>query len=79
MQYFYCLLLTILLFACSSTKQKVEVYKDNNTFEQDSLSNYVLLEYVNSLSETHYYTLLDSVKAGTSNDFFTLRMAYTKK
>ncbi len=78
LKYFYCLVLTIFLFACSSTKQKVEVYKDNNTFEQDSLSNYLLFEYVNSLTEADYYTLLDSVKAETSNDFFTLRMAYTK-
>jgi hypothetical protein len=33
---------------------------------------------VNLLSGKDYYPLLDSIKNGQSDDFFTLRMAYTK-
>jgi len=44
----------------------------------DTLSNYVLFEYINSLSANDYNKYLDSIKNNTSDDFFSLRMAYTK-
>lgn len=46
--------------------------------EGEPISNYILFEYIDLLTEDDYYSLLDSVKDGLSNDFFTLRMAYTK-
>ena len=46
--------------------------------EIDTVSNFYLFDYINTLDSTDYYTLLDSIKNHTSQDFFNLRMAYTK-
>lgn len=43
-----------------------------------SLHNYFLFDYISSLTANDYVVLLDSIKRGISNDYFTLRMAYTK-
>ncbi|MBN2572531.1 MAG: DUF4919 domain-containing protein [Ignavibacteriales bacterium] len=53
--------------------------KENSTsyFTTDTTSNYFLFSYVESLTADDYYILLDSIKLGLSDDFFTLRMAYT--
>ena len=70
------LLVFCLLIACSSAKKNIG--RDEYAPENDVISNYILFEYINLLTEDDYYPLLDSVKNGLSNDFFTLRMAYTK-
>lgn len=72
------LLLLFLLFfiACSSAKKNIGI--DEYANENDTISNYILFEYIDLLTEDDYYSLLDSVKNELSNDFFTLRIAYTK-
>ena len=66
-------LLNLLFFiACSSALKDIKIKEEYN------LSNYILFDYVNLLSGSDYYPLLDSIKSGESEDFFTLRMAYTK-
>ncbi len=62
--------------ACSSVQENIS--SDEYTIENDTISNYILFEYIDLLTEDDYYSILDSVKNGLSNDFFTLRMAYTK-
>ncbi len=62
----------ILLIGCSSSQNVIE------DKENDATSNYILFDYINLLTEGDYYFLLDSVGNGVSNDFFSLRMAYTK-
>jgi hypothetical protein len=62
--------------ACSSAQKNIG--SDEYTTESDTISNYILFEYIDLLTEDDYYSLLDSIKDGSSNDFFTLRMAYTK-
>jgi len=52
--------------------------KPNEGAEPDSISNYFLFDYISSLTAADYAIKLDSIKQGESNDFFTLRMAYTK-
>lgn len=47
-------------------------------FTNDTTSNYFLFNYIETLTADDYYKLLDSVKQGLSDDFFTLRLAYTK-
>jgi hypothetical protein len=68
----FFLLNLVFLIACSSTQKGLKTRETNN------ISNYILLDYVDLLSAKDYYPLLDSIKNGKSNDFFTLRMAYTK-
>ena len=70
------LLILGLFIACSSTQKNIG--SDEYTTENDTISNYILFEYIDLLTEDDYYSLLDSIKDGLSNDFFTLRMAYTK-
>jgi hypothetical protein len=62
--------------ACSSAKKNIN--SDEYTTENDTISNYILFDYINLLTEDDYYSLLDSVKKETSDDFFSLRMAYIK-
>jgi hypothetical protein len=62
------------LIACSSANKNIG--EDRYATEGDAISNYILFEYINLLNEDDYYALLDSVKSGVSNDFFSLRMAY---
>ncbi len=52
--------------------------KEEEISKTDSLSNYFLFDYIQSLTAEDYTVKLDSIKNGESNDFFTLRMAYTK-
>lgn len=47
-------------------------------FSSDTLSNYMLFDYINSLTANDYIQYLDSIKNNLSDDFFSLRMAYTK-
>lgn len=68
----------LLLFSCFSRKEFTYQQNEHEGAEQDSISNYFLFEYINSLTEEDYITKLDSIKKGESSDFFTLRMAYTK-
>jgi len=58
--------------ACSTNQKK------QKSIETDYISNYILFDYVNLLNEGDYYSLLDSIRSEKSQDFFTLRMAYTK-
>lgn len=73
------LLLLVLGFfiACSSVQKNVEPTEYNE--KADTLSNYILFEYINLLTENDYYNLLDNIKDGLSDDYFSLRMAYTKR
>ena len=48
------------------------------TTNNDTIPNYYLFEYIDSLTPADYELMLDSIKNGLSDDFFTLRMAYTK-
>ena len=68
----------ILLIACSAQKQLIQKNNELSTAEADTSSNYILFNYINSLESKDYFTVLDSLKNGRSDDFFTLRMAYTK-
>ena len=52
-------------------------HEEPDAIAADTLSNYFLFDYINSLSEEDYQTKLDSIKSGFSDDFFSLRMAYT--
>jgi len=79
------LLILGLFIACSSaqkTTNSTEHIKitaaDGQTIKTDTISNYILFDYINLLTEDDYYSLLDSVKNELSSDFFSLRMAYTK-
>lgn len=75
----FSLLLLFASTACSGSKETVyDAAQERESALIDSLSNYPLFDYVESLEAEDYYALLDSVKNGTSEDFFTLRMAYTK-
>ncbi|MEJ2306832.1 MAG: DUF4919 domain-containing protein [candidate division WOR-3 bacterium] len=65
----FILIVFTLFFTCSTAKKNKEI---------DSGSNYILFDYINLLDGKNYYSLLDSIKNGKSEDFFTLRMAYTK-
>ena len=62
-------------------KEKNSEYTESETKSDTSIaqvSSYAIFNYINSLDADDYYTLLDSIKKGTSTDYFTLRMAYTK-
>jgi len=72
----FFLLILGLLIACSSAEKNI--CSDKYATGNDTISNYIIFEYINLLTEDDYYSLLDSVKNVLSNDFFTLRMAYTK-
>lgn len=66
-----------LIFSCASKQANIIQHKKPDATSADTLSNYFLFEYINSLSGEDYFTKLDSIKNETSADFFTLRMAYT--
>jgi len=68
----------IFIVSCSSTKELVNQNEQNTKSVQDTLSNYFLFDYINSLTEEDYYSKLDSIKERQSKDFFSLRMSYTK-
>ena len=68
----------ILIYSCSSTKDLAIKNEQDTKSIQDTLSNYILFDYINSLTEEDYYSKLDSIKKGQTKDFFSLRMAYTK-
>ena len=70
--------LSLILISCSVNKIHVKEEQESSSTEVDSISNYFLFKYIDSLDAQVYDTLLDSIKNGLSNDFFTLRMAYTK-
>jgi hypothetical protein len=62
-------------------KEKNSEYPESETKSDTSMaqrSNYAIFNYFNSLDADDYYTLLDSIQKGTSTDYFTLRMAFTK-
>ena len=73
------------IIACSSAQRKLPENKQIKVtaagaqkFKPDTISNYILFDYIDLLTENDYYSLLDSVKHKLSSDFFALRMAYTK-
>jgi len=70
------LLIFGLFIACSSAQKNIS--SDEYTTENNAISNYILFEYIDLLTEEDYHSVLDSVKKELSNDFFSLRMAYTK-
>ncbi len=63
---------------CFSKKEFINQQKEEEILQPDSLSNYFLFDYIQSLTAEDYTVKLDSIKNGESNDFFTLRMAYAK-
>ena len=67
----FVLLILVFFITCSSSQKSI--YDG-----EQGISNYILFDYVNLLSGKDYYPLLDSIKNGQSDDFFTLRMAYAK-
>ncbi len=72
------IILSIIFFIGSSKKELMNQKKEEEISKPDSLSNYFLFDYIQSLTAEDYTVKLDSIKNGESNDFFTLRMAYTK-
>lgn len=78
MKQFAMLSVFLLIFSCASRKEFINQQNGYEEAEKDSISNYFLFDYINSLTEEDYITQLDSIKKGESSDFFTLRMAYTK-
>lgn len=71
--------LIILFFIISQINLFAEIKENKiNYIITDTTSNYFLFSYIESLTTDDYYVLLDSIKQGLSNDFFTLRMAHTK-
>jgi hypothetical protein len=75
---FALLYVFLLIFSCFSRKEFINQQNEYEAVEKDSISNYFLFDYINSLTEEDYITQLDTIKKGESSDFFTLRMAYTK-
>ncbi len=65
----------VFFIACSSAQKNIS---DKKYTRDITTSNYILFDYINLLTGDDYYPLLDSIKNGLSDDFFTLRMAYTK-
>lgn len=64
----------ILFFVCF-------VFLSAQTEKPDSsseYSNYYLFNLLNEIDSNYYYSLLDSIKNGTSSDYFKLRLAFTK-
>lgn len=69
-------LFSLFLLGFSLPLSAQEIPRDSTV--RDSFSNYFLFDYISSLTANDYVVLLDSIKRGISNDYFTLRMAYTK-
>jgi hypothetical protein len=69
-----------IILSCASRNipLTVETSVDEKQVEVDTTSNYHLFDQIEKLRAEDYYEALDSVKKGLTNDFFTLRMAYTK-
>ena len=81
---FLLLIEVLIMFSCATTKKTSQQITQMTTEEMlndstltDTLSNYFLLDYANSLTSKEYELLLDSIKNETSIDFFSLRMAHT--
>jgi len=72
------IIIIFLFISCASKKDLVVQNEQIDKSEQDSISNYILFDYINSLTAADYYSKLDSIKKGQTIDFFSLRMAYTK-
>lgn len=72
------LILPLLFLACSGSKKTT--YSDSGYVDNipDSLANYYLFEYAETLDQELYAKLLEQIKQENSDDFFTLRMAYTQ-
>ena len=70
------IILSIIFFIGSSKKELMNQKKEEEISKPDSLSNYFLFDYIQSLTAEDYTVKLDSIKNGESNDFFTLRMSF---
>ena len=70
--------LILTIFFISSVIDAQNQSYSNSQADNDTISNYYLFEYIDSLTPEDYELMLDSIKNGLSDDFFTLRMAYTK-
>ncbi len=71
----------MLLFLFIYFPKQISIYAqdtDSNDVLIESPSNFFLFEYVLSLKPENYNLLLDSIKNNLSEDYFSLRMAYTK-
>jgi hypothetical protein len=66
-----------MITSCATKKVNVMQHEEPDAISADTLSNYFLFDYINSLSAEDYQTKLDSIESGLSYDFFSLRMAYT--
>jgi len=71
-------ILLMFLYVCFAVNKLSAQQNDRIKAEQDTLSNYYVFDYINSLTTRDYLTQLDSLKNYFACDFFTLRMAYTK-
>ena len=69
-----------IILSCASRNMPltVETSVDEKKVGVDTTSNYHLFEQIDKLRAENYYQELDSIKNGLTNDFFILRMAYTK-
>lgn len=68
--------LVIIFIAVGSIK--IAFAQDKSATQDSISSNYELYDYIKQIPETRYESLLDSIKRGLSDDYFTLRMAFTK-
>ena len=70
-------IVTLVILSCASKNVGIIKHEEPDALPTDTLSNYSLFDYINSLSEENYTIILDSIKNELSSDFFTLRMAFT--
>ncbi|MEJ2055939.1 MAG: DUF4919 domain-containing protein, partial [Calditrichaceae bacterium] len=68
----------LIIFSCADKKVNLSHSEPSDLSYPDTVSNYFLFEYVDSLTAEDYIIKLDSIRNELSDDFFTLRMAYTK-
>lgn len=69
----------LLTFVCLCFSNNYSQDSSNNqAVEKDTLSNYYLFEYIESLNAEDYVLYLDSIKNEQSYDFFSFRMSYSR-
>ena len=75
---FRTILLCTIFFSCAAQQELTKTEQADTVSDSDSLSNYFLFEYIDAYTPSDYAVLLDSIRSGESENFFGLRMAYTK-
>ena len=76
---FYSFMILFILLSCS---HQIKMTKEKAPYEKaitaNTTANYSMFKYIDRLTPDDYYSKLDSIKKDLTDDFFTLRMAYTK-